>query len=260
MKLDEEIAIEIRKQILEKWDAGQSYFYPLNNTERDDVICFPQDYFLKDFGLKKLSNCLRTLKIEECYLLDEYINHKEDYLISPEEIVSYNGLEKYYCDKSNDWIIYFSHENTVTFGGKVIIDILKSEWINWKKVAEKWCYSENPPIDGMIEVLITIREKINSDTNLFYCGFDTVKELIESIDNDLNNLRYENTEYFEQIRNWFLPTVDFQELSIDNGWGDEYIHLASKFDNCYENWKEQQPTRAIHNAGFWSKIKSWFRL
>lgn len=258
MKLNEEKAFKIRKQILEKWDAGESYFYPLNYTDRDDVICFPQDYFLKDIGLKNLSNCLKKLKVEECYLLDEYKDDNKDFLISNEEIIPYNGLEKYYCDNSNEWIIYFSHENTITFGGKMIINILKSEWSNWKKVAERWSYSENPPIDGMIEVLMTIKEKINANTNLFYCGFDTVKELMESIDTDLNNLRYENIEYFEGIKNRFLPTVDFQELSIDNGWADEYIDLASKFDNCYQQW-EQQSTSYIGNIGFGGKIKNWFK-
>ncbi|MDH3232680.1 MAG: hypothetical protein OEQ29_04080 [Alphaproteobacteria bacterium] len=30
----------------------------------------------------------------------------------------------------------------------------------------------------------------------------------------------------------FLPTGDLQEISIDNGWGDEFVALAARFDRA----------------------------
>lgn len=255
IKLNKDQAKNVRNRIIDEWDAGESYCYPLNDFNRNDFICFPQDFFLKDFGLNQLRKTLEKLGLESCYRLDEYLKHNEDYKINLNDIVAYNGLEKYYCDNSNSWIIYFSHENTVTFGGESLIKAIKNDWKNWKIVAFKWHYKENQAIDGMIEVLTTIKEKIDSNTNLNYCGFDTIKELEDSIDFDLTNLRFENTEYFEDIKNRFLPTVDFQELSIDNGWGDEYIILANKFDACYEKW-EKYNLKQINKPSFLSKIIS----
>lgn len=258
IKLNKDQAKNVRNRIIDEWDAGESYCYPLNTSDRDDFICFPQDFFLKDFGLDQLKKTLGKLGIQNCYRLNEYPKDNEDYKIDLDNVIAYNGLEKYYCDDSNSWIIYFSHENTVTFGGKKLIQTIKNEWGNWKKVAFKWCYQENEAIDGMIEVITTIKEKINAETNLMYCGFDTVEELTKSIDSDLINLRCENDEYFQEIKNRFLPTIDFQELAIDNGWGEEYLNLAAKFDKCYEKWEKQQQTKKIAKASIWKRIKKLF--
>jgi hypothetical protein len=39
--------------------------------------------------------------------------------------------ECFWFDKSMDWIIYLSHEQTITFGGEWLVIALKNKWTNW---------------------------------------------------------------------------------------------------------------------------------
>ena len=53
-----------------------------------------------------------------------------------EELIGYGGCEIAYTDKDFRWIIYFSHEQTVTFAGSIlpgIQKILKKEREHWNK-------------------------------------------------------------------------------------------------------------------------------
>jgi hypothetical protein len=38
-------------------------------------------------------------------------------------------------------------------------------------------------------------------------------------------------EFFQLL---FLPTGTLQEISIQNGWSEEYLKLATEFDTIYE--------------------------
>ncbi len=34
----------------------------------------------------------------------------------------------------------------------------------------------------------------------------------------------------EEMNNMFLPTASLQEIAMDNGWGNQYLELASHFE------------------------------
>lgn len=257
--LDKHKAKEIRQHMRDKWNAGYSYWIPLNEGEQSNIIYFPQDYFIENFGLQKLEECLSSLNIKICYQISEQESFNEDFEISVNEIVPFksNVTEKYYCTDTLDWLIYFSHENTVTVGGIDLINTIKANWSNWKKVAYRWSYidgNENPHIDKMIEILMTLREKISEQTNLVYSGFDTIDDLMKHIDDSLNYLRYENIEYFESIKCDFSPTSLYQELSLDNDWGDEFIELAGEFDKSYEKWQINSIKETKHKTSFFDRL------
>jgi hypothetical protein len=46
---------------------------------------------------------------------------------------SYDGLEYLYTDKDFRFVIYFSHENSVTVGGKDLIEEIHSIWPDYEK-------------------------------------------------------------------------------------------------------------------------------
>ena len=257
--LDKYKAKEVRQNIKDRWNAGYSYWIPLNEGEQSDILYFPQDYFLENFGLRKLEECLSSLNITKCYQISEQESFNEDYEINVNEIAPFksNMTEKYYCTDTLDWLIYFSHENTVTIGGIDLINSIKDNWRNWKKAAFRWSYidgKENPHIDKMIEILITVREKISGNTNLIYSGFDTIDDLIKHIDDSLNNLRYKNIEHFDSIKCDFLPTSLYQELSLDNNWGDEFIKLAGEFDKSYENWQRNNNEKTERKPNYIDRL------
>jgi hypothetical protein len=53
-------------------------------------------------------------------------------------MVEFNNLEKFYFNESCDWVIYISHENTISFGGEHLIRMLIEKWGNWFKYLNEW--------------------------------------------------------------------------------------------------------------------------
>ncbi|MEL7128458.1 MAG: hypothetical protein AAGK23_02835 [Pseudomonadota bacterium] len=63
----------------------------------------------------KINSFLSDLQIPRILELREF---DESFEIDTEAVdFSYNGAEGYWFDKSMDWIVYCSHEQTVTMGG-----------------------------------------------------------------------------------------------------------------------------------------------
>ena len=44
----------------------------------------------------------------------------------------YNGAEGYWCSQDMDWIVYASHESSITIGGW-LLDEVERVWPNWKE-------------------------------------------------------------------------------------------------------------------------------
>ncbi len=82
----------------------------------------------------------------------------------------------------------------------------------------------------LITLLETIESKITSETNIVWAKYDTIEELLEELEKIKIGVRSQNPEAIEDLKTLFAPTGSFQEMSIDNGWGDEYIELSEKFD------------------------------
>jgi hypothetical protein len=51
--------------------------------------------------------------------------------------------ETFYCNDNVDWLIYFSHEKTITIGGKTLLDKLKADWHDWDKYKDPWRDTHN---------------------------------------------------------------------------------------------------------------------
>lgn len=91
-------------------------------------------------------------------------------------------------------------------------------------------------IEKIKAILTCIRSKINDDTDVVWTKYDTPGQLIDHIDVCLNNLKELNPKILGSIYLDFSPTSTFQEISISNGWEDEYIQLSTEFDNAYKKF------------------------
>jgi len=86
----------------------------------------------------------------------------------------------------------------------------------------------------MKEIIETIKMKITDDTDLRWTNYNSSEELIAEI--NLNSILFEEKnkaglEFFQLL---FLPTGTLQEISIQNGWSEQYLILAAEFDSIYE--------------------------
>ncbi len=84
----------------------------------------------------------------------------------------------------------------------------------------------------IIEILTIIRSKINSETDVSWTHFNTIEELTQMIDSSIDGLKRNENVVIEELAIHFAPTSTFQELSISNGWTEEYLMLADRFDDA----------------------------
>lgn len=96
---------------------------------------------------------------------------------------------------------------------------------------------------AVAEILAAIKAKITDVTDTAWSGYDDPAILKEEIARDIENIEYCNFETLESVNAHFVPTSTFQELSISNGWADDYLYFAGRFDRAYTSIKKSMPSR-----------------
>lgn len=86
------------------------------------------------------------------------------------------------------------------------------------------------------EFIATFKNEINRitpDTDTCFTRFSSSQELKELLTAELSELQNGNLDKIISIYGHFAPTSTFQELSIQNGWTNEYIDIAGRMDELY---------------------------
>ena len=128
--LSEQESADIWKELSSRWRITDGYWYPLSNHKPDNVEAFQDAYFEKEVGAEKLRAILLNRKIERIWEMREDNKNYELELLAFDPY--YNGAEGYWCDGNFDWIIYASHESSITFGGWILTEI-QQIWSNWEE-------------------------------------------------------------------------------------------------------------------------------
>lgn len=87
-------------------------------------------------------------------------------------------------------------------------------------------------MDELISAFERIIKLLENSEDTIWANY-TVEEAKEILQTELEN--YKQTQKISdsgksRISFLFLPTSALQEISVDNGWGDEYINLSNIFD------------------------------
>jgi hypothetical protein len=128
------IDIATRQLLADKFEFQDFYWWPLNgSTKPTDTECFSDEAFNTKLGHSRLVQTLNEMGCDELRKINEI---HEDEIIKTDDIWSYDGIEVVYCNNNADWLIYFSHENTVTVSGKRLIDALKKNWPDFGSLKE----------------------------------------------------------------------------------------------------------------------------
>ena len=95
-------------------------------------------------------------------------------------------------------------------------------------------------IREIIKLLKIIREYVSiKDSDVTMSTFNTNKEVIIVIDNHIKWLSKSDISIINDLIVLLLPTSDFQEISISNGWSEEYLKIANKFDSLIKLIKKK---------------------
>jgi hypothetical protein len=111
------------------------YWYPLTAAARQDVLAVQAPYFDRDVGADGLRGALRALGTDHVLELREYgPNYRIDLCwFEP----TYTGAEGFWCSAEvplqEKWLVYASHESSVTLGGAPLIQKVKDLWPEWER-------------------------------------------------------------------------------------------------------------------------------
>lgn len=61
----------------------------------------------------------------------------------------------------------------------------------------------------------------------------------------MNELEAGNLDKLDTFKTHYLPTATFQEVSLSNGWVDEFLLLAEEYDKLYEKLKKKSQHTTI---------------
>jgi hypothetical protein len=123
----------IWSRLRERWQIGGDYWYPLTDCALPCVVAFDSHAFGEAVPLDRLRSILARRGEERIWELREYGPEYEQDLSLLEPW--YNGAEGYWSSGSLDWILYASHENSVTAGGWLLEEIT-ALWTTWQ--AHSW--------------------------------------------------------------------------------------------------------------------------
>ena len=123
-------------------------------------------------------------------------------------------------------------ENNINLERKHFIFFFKDE--TFEVIAESFNI-EIPPNNieenELLDVMYRIGLKIERNSNFSNSGYESYEIADKEIENFIIRIRKGDLLVYDELKLCFAPTGKFQELSIDNDWGNEYIEMSKIFDN-----------------------------
>jgi hypothetical protein len=135
---------ELRNQLKMVWDIGGSYWFPLKEGPiPPSVLAFHVEYYEKMNGLRVLHEALMRRGISRVFELHEFDPDEPDKeielsILKPAYLW---GGEQCCTDKSVDWVVYASHESSITIAGEWLTQIFKKKWPEWAQKSYGGPYS-----------------------------------------------------------------------------------------------------------------------
>ena len=112
------------------------YWYPLNKVKAGiSIVAYNLEEIYKDNKIGQIENVLKKCDIEKVSVItNQYSKNTPEELNLVERVYEQEAegytfpwyVECYYYDETKSWMIYVSHEGTITFTGEEIVRIAKS--------------------------------------------------------------------------------------------------------------------------------------
>lgn len=124
----------IEEKVKDKWRI-KNFFDPFTGSHREDVIVFKEEFFYDNINFIKLQDALKNLGEEKIYEIN--ITNPTSYIMDIPAFKMFKHfdepcLEGFCCSPKMEWIIYKSHEDTISIDGKVLINEVKMLIDSWK--------------------------------------------------------------------------------------------------------------------------------
>lgn len=132
-RLTDKEALSVRKQLLKHWNFNGDYWNPLDKKSPKETVFLMKDNLTND-DYNKIIDYLISNSNNRIY---EIAEDRIDYEIEFDSL-DIDLYETIITDKTFEWVIYGSHEGTITFGGIVLINFIKSLFADRQDKLNKW--------------------------------------------------------------------------------------------------------------------------
>lgn len=135
-----------RAALAERWDAHprEHYWYPLHSDSLPpDVLPLQHRNFLLEVAPAEFRSLFFRRGITRVFQFVENQIVQRDYELDMEWVVP-GGAERFWTSRELDWVVYTSHESSITFAGDWLIEGIKEIWPNWQqRIYTDWYYASN---------------------------------------------------------------------------------------------------------------------
>lgn len=132
-RLTDKEMVLVREQLADIWNYDGNYWNPLDDKCSKETVFLMEDNLTEDDN-RKIVEFIVTNSSKRLFEITE---DRIDYEI---EVDSFNLdlYETIVTDKSFSWVIYGSHEDTLTFGGNVLVGFIKALFSDRQEKLNKW--------------------------------------------------------------------------------------------------------------------------
>lgn len=112
------------------WSSiGDGYWFPLKEgILPPNILAFHTDYFQSINGQRILRDALERRGVSTVFLLHEFGDPEYEVELSIFEPSYGDGGEQYSTSEGTDWVVYISHESSITIGGEWLIDEFRESY------------------------------------------------------------------------------------------------------------------------------------
>lgn len=129
---------ELILRLWDEWDVKEHYWFPLtlNQTAPAFTEAFQAAFFQEESTHETLQQILAARGIATMFELREDGQMCEIELAQFHPV--YTWLEGFWFSAQLDWLIYASHENSLTIGGQWLLPEVQAAWPDWKRHIWTW--------------------------------------------------------------------------------------------------------------------------
>lgn len=126
----------------DRWQIGGNYWFPLREgNPPPNLMPFHEEFFHAMKGPDLLREALADRGITRVFQLHEFGPPDYEIELSIFESRYAGGGEQYSTSESLDWLIYASHESSITIAGDWLAAFFRQEWPDWRERTYQGPYS-----------------------------------------------------------------------------------------------------------------------
>ncbi|ALW86490.1 hypothetical protein AUC43_16180 [Hymenobacter sedentarius] len=116
------------------WKDENYYWEPLSKTQNKVPLIYFEAELFKSKDVEKVFEIVKSISGDRIYLLtEESINYE-----IATSALELDRIESAYCNFETDWLIYISHEGTITFSGQKLITEIENKLTEIIKHKNPW--------------------------------------------------------------------------------------------------------------------------